>query len=506
MDFQPPPYPDDVPDDLGPYSRDEIIAARTCLLHTVQKENSSTWQGIKYKLGILPNGRRLRVHDPPHVWIPEPLPQVWSAPVSLYDPKAENTKREQVNKGRKATSREAKSLGQSPNSDKSESNNGSEKKTDGEKMRSPSSQSRASPSSSSSSGQKRKRKSEERLLLDTSEAAPGPSSSKLLKRNTAGGQRESGGRRENVGQREGDGHLGSVRHGSGEDRELGELPASSGDSCQEGESSLLLGKDGDSYAAMFQCDLCPFLVLQESKMKEHLKKKGHYSASKYLGSVDPKTEALNLKYLTKVCALRFPVNKWKMRVPVCPECHKTFVSVSRCMSHTLAAHNMTGVYSLRPVFDSKTFFMDKEIDQCLSCSERLSKDGLLDHISHTGHMHKYNGQKSEDKMVVFPCSFCHVVEYNYFAYKDHILKQHWTEVKDTDAVEVTCHALGKYSQSLSRTLPPQDPDTFVPVKSRGRKRKGHTPASSGEADEEGRKRKSKSARYKKRRMKRRHQH
>lgn len=84
----PAPFADDLGDrDLGHYPRDEIVVARTSLLHAVQEESSAVWQGVKFKLGIYPDGRRLMncCAEITHEWIPKKIPLKWTAPVTLVD-------------------------------------------------------------------------------------------------------------------------------------------------------------------------------------------------------------------------------------------------------------------------------------------------------------------------------------------------------------------------------------------------------------------------------------
>ena len=285
----------------------------------------------------------------------------------------------------------------------------------------------------------------------------------------------------------------------------------------EGQEDISLppqDRDDDPSQEVLQCDICPFFSLEDSKMKKHLKKKEHYSASKFLGSANPDTGRVELKYLSQPCVFKFHLNKWKVRVPACVECYRTFVSLSHCMSHTLAAHNVNGVYSLRTVLYSKTFVMNKDFDQCLSCPEKFSGKGLLEHVNRTGHMRRYNGEKSEGNMVVFPCLFCPLVEANYFTYKGHVLQKHGDKVKDTEALEVTCHTLGSQLQGNCRTLPSQDPtsrrgkmimDSFVPVENTDGKLKGFTKTwkkrqNAAQADEDDGQKRTKNGTHKERLM------
>ncbi|XP_076449367.1 uncharacterized protein LOC143285822 [Babylonia areolata] len=404
MNFVPPPYPDDVEEDFGPYSRDEIVVARASLLHSVQRENSMAWRNIKGKLGILPNGQRLRIYDPGHVWLPSNLPELWSAPVVLHDPTAPPEERTDE----EPEDMRAEELEEDNCKERKDIPTGS--KSDGSRAESRRSSSGDDVTDSSSKNSPKKRKREGRHHGDnethSSAEDAGEGSSKRVK----------------VG----------VSH-SDSDREEGD----------------------QRYEVVFQCDVCNFNSQQQADTQQHLCRQGHYCASRYLAVREAGTGELCLTYLSVASLIKDAQHLCKEKVFACPECHSIFTSLHRCLSHTFQNHKLQGQYSLRLVTKSETFDLAKDTTVCSDCGAEVLDRDLTSHISETQHMGLHLGQKSSQSMMVFLCPFCQFIYHDLKSYKSHVFTKHAEEVPLSEALTVRCCTLGE--SQPAQTMPPKDP-------------------------------------------------
>ena len=206
---------------------------------------------------------------------------------------------------------------------------------------------------------------------------------------------------------------------------------------------------------MFQCDLCAHTCIHENAMMKHLRMRGHYSASRYLGSVSTVTGELLPRYLSSASLLKDERNIFKHKVPVCPKCHAAFSDVWQCSQHSAQNHQAEGVYTLRIVVRSKTLQMHAMSDNCYDCGAQFKQNGLRKHILETKHMHMYAAKKSCRTMMCFPCHFCKVIHTNYFAYKQHVFSKHAREAESNRTLPGTCLTLSK--RQATRHLLPKDP-------------------------------------------------
>ncbi|KAL8592997.1 hypothetical protein ACOMHN_017927 [Nucella lapillus] len=425
----PPPYPDDVEEDFGPYSRDEIVVARASLIHSIQRENSNIWRNIKYKLGILPNGHRLRVFQPTQVWLPPEVPELWSAPVALHDPTASSSRITNQ------SSRE-RDMSTGRETDQYEDNKSEASATSEEPCPSSKGDTVGSFKSGKHSG---KRKREENLPSDShhSFASIEPS----------------------------DGDFEREAHGKSAKKSrtatAGMSIASSIDDGGEGSSTQYKWGgpaeqwEDRQYEVVFQCDLCSFSCQEVGEIQQHLNGRSHFSASRYLAMRNAESGELRPIFLSVASLVKEPQHMFKEKVAACPQCHTIFPSLSECLSHSLSNHNELRMYSFRDVTKSESFDFVKNRCSCLDCGDEFPNKDLSLHIKNTEHMSLYRGEKTSQAMMILLCPFCQVIYYKYREYKSHVFSKHTTQIPLSERIIGTWCALGP--SQPAQTMVPKDP-------------------------------------------------
>ncbi|XP_070176580.1 uncharacterized protein [Littorina saxatilis] len=401
MSFDPPPSAEDVDlEDYGAYSRRELVMARATLLRTMKESQSAVWQRLKYKMGLLPDGRRLRPDGPEHMWIPSELPPLWSAPVALHDPQAQLSV-DQVQQPEADVSLRGKipwgagAIGHS--------------------SKNPGSRSESVASSSSTS------------------FVPITVSSDSGEEN--GGHRGSL-RKETI----------IVSDSEGSDFKFKVGQAGAGSSASTSDPQEKAFSQTKMYDVMYRCDLCSILLQDEQSMALHLQLKGHHSASRYLGFVDPSSVELRPKFVCVVSALKDERYLFRYKIPTCPLCHEFFTDLRQCVDHCAASHQAPGMYSLRSVCQLETVKLKRRTNKCLVCNKTFNEHSLRVHIAQTQHM-------VEPNLMIFPCDFCDRVHSDIITHKRHLLSEHEEKTGIKKTIPVLCVTV-RTAQPPMQLLPP----------------------------------------------------